>query len=777
MFPILQRCVSLWQAPVPSPSFQYGSLPATRSFRVFQLLPSKDDDNNLPGDLRGRIAVMNLDDGRDYNALSYCWGGSIEPSPYVRQGMVSIVIEEADGRTSQLLISPALATALRYLREQEQGSQLPLFIDQICINQADDAERSQQVGLMGDIYRNCRCVVAWLDVATRYTDELFDYIPCISDNEILHRLVQNPERVSALMKTAMQRGTDVPDDETLARDAEAMITLTREHWARFPHRGFFEVCMRRWFRRIWIVQEACLGNNMVFVCGWRSCSAEALGVALEFNMVANAVTQRQRDIPPTPGHPKWHNTKARHKAYMASSLLLRIFNERVATLQAPSQTNTTSMRRGLDNLVIRFNVDTMAQGPSARLGSSDPKDYIYALKGLTPTDDPVATQLLTDYALPTATIFTSFTRLLFLRSPAPPIDTLFLSRIESKTVPDLPTWVPDWSSDLVIPHGYRQGCFPVFNAGKPIKYDTTTITIVTFPTPTTLRFSALPLCAITSVGEHYMKLSLRCLADSSEDKHVVARSIFAFFRDVQHFCQRAAECINSASIPSAAGVDEAVWITSTGGHGLTQTTERSLLGRELGEGRTLLGALWELQLKMDVLPEILGRRREGVAAATDPQREKGTQGRKFLGRIRDCVVHCIKRLAVELICVYRLWKYACGWPYVAVRPESEDMLYHGIFGMPHGYGKEIGTLKSVLFQQVGRKCFVSEEGHVGLGPVGMREGDVVVVPLGASHPAILRPAEGADEPWEYVGEAYCHGFMEGEAFTGEKVESEWFVIK
>src|SRR5687768_15946698 len=124
------------------------------------------------------------------------------------------------------------------------------------------------------------------------------------------------------------------------------------------------------------------------------------------------------------------------------------------------------MRRGLDNLVIRFNIDTMAQGPSARLGSSDPKDYIYALKGLTSPSDPITNQLVTDYALPTATIFTSFTRLLFLRSPIPPIDTLFLSQIKSKKVPNLPSWVPDWSSDLLIPHGYRAGCFPVFHAGK-----------------------------------------------------------------------------------------------------------------------------------------------------------------------------------------------------------------------------------------------------------------------------------------------------------------------
>lgn len=75
-------------------------------------------------------------------------------------------------------------------------------------------------------------------------------------------------------------------------------------------------------------------------------------------------------------------------------------------------------------------------------------------------------------------------------------------------------------------------------------------------------------------------------------------------------------------------------------------------------------------------------------------------------------------------------------------------------------------LKYVLAQHVRRMCFASGAGHLGLRPVGMQLGDVVVVPLGATLPVILRPGKTATEPW-YVGEAYCHGLLSGEALTEE----------
>ncbi|KAK0715330.1 heterokaryon incompatibility protein-domain-containing protein [Lasiosphaeris hirsuta] len=747
MFPVVQKWVSLYHAPVPRPettcyvsTFEYSRpLPSARSFRVFHLSrPRRAGDrarDDLSTVLRGRIEVVDLDGDCRYNALSYCWEGSIEPSPYAHQRRDRIVVEETDGSTSQLLISPALSTALRYLRIQ--GQPLPLFIDQICINQADKAEKSQQINLMGDIYRGCECVVSWLDVATRYTDALFDFLPRVSENELLLQLMQNPPRASALLQSGIERRADFGGDETLRQDVEGMTALTREHWLHFPHRGFLEMCMRRWFRRIWIVQEACLGREMVFVCGRRSCSAGALEAVSQFKMLASTIQHLEGATRPGHYRPPRHDADAKHRAFMATTLVFRIFRERAAAWETPAHTNGSQMRRGLDNLVVRFNVDTMAQGPSARLGSSDPKDYIYALKGLAPADDPVSTQL-----------------------PA------------TKTVPKLPSWVPDWSTHLTNPHGYRTGCFPVFGAGG-----TNTTAEIDLATPGILKFRGRPLCTVAHVGTHFMHLSDRRLVGPLESPTIVARSIFGFFREVRALCRRAAACPAAASF-AAESVERVVWVTSTGGHGLSETTERSLLGGDVEDGTCLLGELWELQLRMDVWPEIWRRRRDGMNGVRGTwvrMREVLGGGGSALARLGADFMYWVGRAGIELRHVYWLWKYLCALPYVWWRRESEDMIYHGVFGVQRD--SQIGILKSVLALQVRRKCFVSGAGHVGLGPVGTRAGDVVVVPQGASHPAILRPADMEGQPWEYVGEAYCHGFMEGEAFADDEVETTWFEIK
>jgi hypothetical protein len=53
--------------------------------------------------------------------------------------------------------------SLRYLEQfQQDGNHGWLWTDALCINQADLAEKSQQVKLMGEIYKVAVEVVVWL---------------------------------------------------------------------------------------------------------------------------------------------------------------------------------------------------------------------------------------------------------------------------------------------------------------------------------------------------------------------------------------------------------------------------------------------------------------------------------------------------------------------------------------------------------------------------------------------------------------------------------------
>ena len=140
-----------------------------------------------------------------------------------------------------------------------------------------------------------------------------------------------------------------------------MINLTRDHWSCFPHRGFLDVCLRRWFRRIWIVQEVCLGRRIVFVCGRQSCSVEALEVANAFQMLASSVVHLEGARNPLHHPPAKWDREAMHDSHRSSVVMFRIFRVRAAALSPSGDARGQNMRRGLSYLVSRFNVDLMVQ--------------------------------------------------------------------------------------------------------------------------------------------------------------------------------------------------------------------------------------------------------------------------------------------------------------------------------------------------------------------------------------------------------------------------------
>lgn len=61
----------------------------------------------------------------------------------------------------------------------------------------------------------------------------------------------------------------------------------------------------------------------------------------------------------------------------------------------------------------------------------------------------------------------------------------------------------------------------------------------------------------------------------------------------------------------------------------------------------------------------------------------------------------------------------------------------------------------------GRRLFLSADGYLGLGPVGMQTGDVVVYLDSAEVPFILRPLPTGD--FTLVGETYVYGLMDRDA--------------
>ena len=60
-----------------------------------------------------------------------------------------------------------------------------------------------------------------------------------------------------------------------------------------------------------------------------------------------------------------------------------------------------------------------------------------------------------------------------------------------------------------------------------------------------------------------------------------------------------------------------------------------------------------------------------------------------------------------------------------------------------------------------RRLMVTRQGHIGMCPAHAGKGHVVAVLLGCSVPVVLKPLKD-EGGYEFVGECYVHGYMEGE---------------
>ncbi|CAK1362974.1 unnamed protein product [Cercospora beticola] len=103
----------------------------------------------------------------------------------------------------------------------------PIYIDAICLDQRDVEERSNQVGLMSEIYRNASRTVVWLG-------------SCPHEQE---------SNMASL------------------RDQLADLELRNCPWNTASLVGLSFLCSRVYWRRLWIVQELLLSKKVDIHCG------------------------------------------------------------------------------------------------------------------------------------------------------------------------------------------------------------------------------------------------------------------------------------------------------------------------------------------------------------------------------------------------------------------------------------------------------------------------------------------------------------------------------
>lgn len=123
--------------------YQYTKLCSPTSIRLIK--PCRDLQRtswvNSQVQLHFSIVERDLNDHDiNFKALSYAWGSNVKNSPLLIEG-------EVDGMV--VMITPNAWHALQRLGHSPGPEYL--WLDQICIDQDDNTERNQQVGLMTKI--------------------------------------------------------------------------------------------------------------------------------------------------------------------------------------------------------------------------------------------------------------------------------------------------------------------------------------------------------------------------------------------------------------------------------------------------------------------------------------------------------------------------------------------------------------------------------------------------------------------------------------------------
>ena len=128
-------------------SFSYSTTMPNGCIRLLRILPCPHPEAPVRCQLFEYSLIYSQQQGDIYEALSYAWG-SPKSTDHIRVN------------DKEFPVAASLYSALIHLRDSQLAR--VLWIDAICINQADLIERKQQVQFMAVVYSRASRVIVWL---------------------------------------------------------------------------------------------------------------------------------------------------------------------------------------------------------------------------------------------------------------------------------------------------------------------------------------------------------------------------------------------------------------------------------------------------------------------------------------------------------------------------------------------------------------------------------------------------------------------------------------
>ncbi|KAF2812630.1 HET-domain-containing protein [Mytilinidion resinicola] len=337
-----------------------------------------------------------------YTALSYVWGAPIFDVPiYFTNGFV-------------IKISRSLESAMRHLRAEKQS--VWLWIDQICINQADTTEKEHQIPLMRLIYSHASNTVVWLG----------------DDGE------DSPSIAFETLMT-LHSSLQFNDNQFGPEDFERLYLPHSEAQA---WREVKQLFRRPWFGRLWVIQELLLSSEVYVKCGKVEASWEDFAAwCIDLNIsgvqrwleadTENDTTAADDDLPQLPS--------------LGGKIAYELWLQR-HQLQA---------FQSLPPLLSTLVTSRYAQ-------ATEPKDKIYGILGIAFSE--------ADYSNFTLSYSSDVTvREVYLEASLRTFPNSSILRLLTSVDHEVlltPSWVPDWSVPRVTDSfGYSTSSWSVYSAG------------------------------------------------------------------------------------------------------------------------------------------------------------------------------------------------------------------------------------------------------------------------------------------------------------------------
>ncbi|KAF2471045.1 uncharacterized protein BDR25DRAFT_29912 [Lindgomyces ingoldianus] len=464
-------------------NYQYDPLPSANYIRLLELVPSSDKVVHCS------LKPFELHRAPPFQSLSYTWGNpltslskSSSATSRTRRSHINGCISTTTHRDAKspppgrdledsertrrhpvicdgqiIKVTANLRDALRMLATSitskiEVATPKYFWIDALCVNQENIAERNSQVAKMAEIFKASESVIVWLGKEDEFTTDAITTV---------ERISRIPEEDWPLIPytSFYQRRTC---------KQYSRLDLTFHNWL-----GFIVFINRPWFLRAWVVQEIALAKSANVVCGTKAFPWEKLSKTLGF-------------IKTTKWYHHLHTEKLKHISSIQKhpGVYKRVLQAKLDVGVGPVYLDATRVKMTASG---RLSVQERNRKPPLRLllethrfsKSTDPRDKVYAFLGLADKRmAPFRTHpeaLAPNYNLSVQTVYTDAARALLTSYG----NLSLLSHVQDPSqtqIPHLPSWVPDYSVDLdPYPLRYRGPGF--WKASGGLKWDINVFTM------------------------------------------------------------------------------------------------------------------------------------------------------------------------------------------------------------------------------------------------------------------------------------------------------------